>query len=297
MSEKDDSPDLAVIQRKAEEILELGAEAAAALVESGMNGAASGSLSRHAEAGNRFRIALNLIRQTPADSLRDGNVPREESLGTGARLAERESTSLAGDLHDGPVQRFAAAGLMVDLAREYLARGDLAKAGAELSKARSVLNEGLGEMRSFLFQLAPSGLKEGFHEALSRLARDMKSFASADVSFSVESSASRIPLQLRTAVFRVVSQAAANAVRHGGAGKVDIRLAVEGDALMGEVRDDGAGFDVKAGRRSAEKRGALGLASMEDRIRLLGGEFCIWSEPGKGTVVRFSVPLPEHEEP
>lgn len=246
-------------------------------------------LVRSEEMGNRFRVALNLLSmnlegESPASS-------DESGLLAGMVLAERESVSLSRDLHDGPIQKFSSIGLMIDLSKEYLDRGDFVRAGEELGRTRAHLADALLEARSFLFQLNPSGLKEGLHTPLSRLASQVRSFSGCDVRFSIEGRADVLSLQVRTAVFKIVQQAVMNAVRGGKAKNVKIMAGIGGDALRVKVLDDGIGFDVAKERELAEERGTWGLVNMEERARLIGGSLSIASDQGRGTTVLLEVPL------
>mgnify|MGYP003754828401 CR=1 FL=1 len=246
-------------------------------------------LVRSEEMGNRFRVALNLLSmnlegESPASS-------DENGLLAGMLLAERESVSLSRDLHDGPIQKFSSIGLMIDLSKEYLDRGDFVRAGEELGRTRAHLADALLEARSFLFQLNPSGLKDGLHTPLSRLASQVRSFSGCDVRFSIEGRADVLSLQVRTAVFKIVQQAVMNAVRGGKAKNVKIMAGIGGDALRVKVLDDGIGFDVAKERELAEERGTWGLVNMEERARLIGGSLSIASDQGRGTTVLLEVPL------
>ncbi len=248
-------------------------------------------LARSEEMGNRFRVALNLLIMSLEGDTGNAASGTESGLLAGMLLAERESISLARDLHDGPIQKFASVGLMIDLSKEFLDRGDFTRAGEELSRTRAHLADALGEVRSFLFQLNPSGLKDGLHTPLGRLASQVRSFSGCDVRFTLEGRADVLSLQVRTAVFKIVQQAVMNAVRGGKAKFVRIMIGVGADVLRAKVVDDGVGFDVDKERELAEERGAWGLVNMEERARMIGGGVSIMSEPGRGTTVLLEVPL------
>jgi NarL family two-component system sensor histidine kinase LiaS len=84
----------------------------------------------------------------------------------------------------------------------------------------------------------------------------------------------------------VAQEALANAVRHGDAGTVELSLAPDGEGVRLVVRDDGAGFSLADGLRSA----GLGLAMMRERAAEVGGSVEIVTAPGAGTTVRLWVP-------
>jgi len=90
--------------------------------------------------------------------------------------------------------------------------------------------------------------------------------------------------------FRVTQEAVTNAIRHAAARSVRVDLDRSPAGLEIKVEDDGNGFDVRATMAGAVSK-ALGLLGMQERVRLLGGEVRIASEPGTGTRVHVSLPF------
>jgi signal transduction histidine kinase len=82
----------------------------------------------------------------------------------------------------------------------------------------------------------------------------------------------------------VIQEALTNARRHARASKISVSLRMEGEDLLAEVTDDGAGF-------GSEATPGVGLGCMRERVALVGGE--IENEAGRGTTVRSRVPLPQ----
>jgi two-component system sensor histidine kinase DegS len=249
-------------------------------------------IARSEEMGNRFRVVLNLLNFSIEDEGSGTLSPEQKEFSAGLLLAERESISLSRELHDGPIQKFSAAGLMIDLAGEFLSRGDFGKAKEELARTRSHIGDALEEFRSFLFQLNPTGLKEGFDVALSRLVAQTSSLSGADVRYAVEGQSDLISLPMRTTVFKIIQQAVVNAVKNGKARRIRVLVSIGREMLRVKIVDDGLGFDVEKVRSEAEEKGAWGLVNMEDRAAMIGGEFSVLSEPGKGATVSLAVPLP-----
>jgi len=249
-------------------------------------------IARSEEMGNRFRVVLNLLNFSIEDEGSGTLSPEQKEFSAGLLLAERESISLSRELHDGPIQKFSAAGLMIDLAGEFLSRGDFGKAKEELARTRSHIGDALEEFRSFLFQLNPTGLKEGFDVALSRLVAQTFSLSGADVRYAVEGQSDLISLPMRTTVFKIIQQAVVNAVKNGKARRIRVLVSIGREMLRVKIVDDGLGFDVEKVRSEAEEKGAWGLVNMEDRAAMIGGEFSVLSEPGKGATVSLAVPLP-----
>lgn len=94
----------------------------------------------------------------------------------------------------------------------------------------------------------------------------------------------RLTRSERLLAVRVVEEAISNALRHGQAQVVDVRVSLVGDALEVRVSDDGDGFGEDAGRPS-------GTARLADRLRLVGGDLRVTSVPGDGTQVVAHLPV------
>jgi PAS domain S-box-containing protein len=87
--------------------------------------------------------------------------------------------------------------------------------------------------------------------------------------------------------FRIIQEALHNIEKHSGASHVEVRLTHSGNDLTLSIIDDGHGFDL--GR--AQVSSGLGLISMRERMEIIGGDFEVASEPGKGTRIRAHAPI------
>ena len=99
---------------------------------------------------------------------------------------------------------------------------------------------------------------------------------------------SQIPKDVALCMFRIVQEAVRNAAKHSGANEVNVELSGFGDRIELRVSDSGVGFDPQ----SEKGRRGLGLLSMSERLRLIGGDLTVESEPSHGTRIRVRVPLP-----
>jgi signal transduction histidine kinase len=100
---------------------------------------------------------------------------------------------------------------------------------------------------------------------------------------------------LKIAIFRIVQEALNNITKHAQARDVYIKLEYRPENLVVTVRDDGVGFDMGAVRMSRAHRPSLGLAGMQERAALVGGEVSIQSSPGQGTLVEAKLPFHSEE--
>jgi signal transduction histidine kinase len=88
--------------------------------------------------------------------------------------------------------------------------------------------------------------------------------------------------------YRVTQEALHNVVKHANAARIDVRLVVDGDEAVLEVKDDGVGFDD-----SRSFPGHMGLVSMAERAAGIGGRLTISSVPNRGTLVRLAAVIRE----
>jgi signal transduction histidine kinase len=196
--------------------------------------------------------------------------------------ADQTRRRIERDLHDGTQQRLVSLALRLRAVQMSLPpdAGELAKSlGSLVNEATSTLDE-LGELARGIH---PVVLAEGgLTAALETLAR--RSAIPVELDGEIEG---RLPEQVETAAYYVVSEALTNAAKHAAASVVRIRVdTVEADGtgvLRVEVRDDGRG-----GAAVAQGTGLLGL---KDRVEALGGRILLHSPPGAGTTLRLELPL------
>jgi signal transduction histidine kinase len=107
------------------------------------------------------------------------------------------------------------------------------------------------------------------------------------VHFAEASVPGEVPPDVELCLFRIVQEGLTNVVKHSGAREARVTLTGTADALAVRIADLGRGFDLAA----AADRDGLGLASMRERLRLIGGELRIHSITGRGTTIDARAPL------
>lgn len=214
---------------------------------------------------------------------------RLRRLSVGAlEAAERERRSLAAELQDDAAQRLAALLLQVELARK--AAGDSSpdpETSRRLETLRGQVAECLEVVRRLARRLHPPELGElGLELALRAHARAISEQAGIPVKMASDGSFADLPPEVALTLYRIAEEALVNAVRHAGAGSIDVRLeANHGVSLI--IEDDGRG--LPDGVRLGES-GGLGLLGMRERARTVGGDLAIDSAAGHGTRVSVQVP-------
>jgi signal transduction histidine kinase len=217
---------------------------------------------------------------------------------TNARLYERsrelsiisERNRLALELHDVVSQKLFSVMLTAEAAAAQL-DCDPDAARAQLERTRELARESLDELRSLILGLRPPELeRDGLEGALRKELEMLARIHGIEIDLEIEGAdppvGSNGEGEREFAILRIAHEALNNAVRHAGADHVTVRLSQRPDVVTVEVRDDGVGFDP----HSAEVRSRhLGLTSMEERARELGGRLEIRSAPGSGTTVLLLV--------
>ncbi|MEU8779395.1 sensor histidine kinase [Streptomyces sp. NPDC048606] len=196
----------------------------------------------------------------------------EDRTGPGAPADGGAGAPAGGDMPAGggvPADRGAAAAL------------------AHIARARGAAQENLAEARRFVRALTPPDLEHGsLAAALERLCADAPGPL---VRFSVSGTLRELPTPYEVALLRIAQSALANVVRHARAGRAGITLTFMDDSVTLDVVDDGEGFEPA---RAPSGEGGFGLPAMRARAESLGGLFTVESDPGQGTAVAVTLPLP-----
>jgi signal transduction histidine kinase len=211
-----------------------------------------------------------------------------------ARLLERsrelsiveERNRLARDLHDSVSQKLFGLVLSAESAATLLDRDGTA-ARAEVARLGELAQDALEELRGLIFELRPASLAdEGLAATLRKHVDMLQRVHGRAIELRITGSARPAP-EAEREVLRIAQEALNNALRHADAERVELRLQARDGRLTVTVADDGVGFDPAApGLRSRR----LGLTSMEERARALGGTLAVVSRPGEGTTVTLEVP-------
>ena len=202
---------------------------------------------------------------------------------------EDERSRLARELHDDVTQRLAL--LAIDARRAAHKAGN-GKSDEAMSAMRQGLTKLSEDVHALSYRLHPSILDDlGLIEALKNEAERFSQSESVPVDLKVEEDLVAPTGPIALGLFRIAQEALQNVGRHAKAGQVMMSLRQFDNGFEFCVRDDGVGFEPKVHR----VRPSLGLASMQQRIYLLGGELNVESSPGHGTMVLAWVPSMEEQ--
>jgi len=207
------------------------------------------------------------------------------------KVQEEERKRIARDLHDDTSQVLHALSRQIDnFARD---NADLAPSNATFMKElRQQLNNTLEGIHCFIQELRPPMLDDlGLLAALRWQVSDLEKRSGMEADLEVVGIERRFPAEVELAIFRIVQEALRNVEKHAQATKVEAEIEFGEGKTKVSISDNGRGFDLGGDLADLPRAGKLGLAGMEERVRLLNGKMKIDSEPGKGTRVMIEIPM------
>jgi len=197
-----------------------------------------------------------------------------------------EKIKLGRDLHDGIIQSLYALGLNLEAIRPLL-RSDPAQAEKRLDDVRSSLNGAIRDVRTYITGLAPENLRRAsFSRSIAAQFEQLS--AGRDAKFEInidDEAAGLLSVEQNIEALQIAREAISNALRHGRATHLVIRLHHGGNEVGLLVQDNGTGFQA-----DRKREGGHGLTNMRARAERLGASLRVSSEPGQGTRVIATFP-------
>ena len=198
-------------------------------------------------------------------------------------VAERNRLAL--DLHDSVAQKLFGLLLTAEAARTLLERNS-DEARDQVGKLRDLAQEALDELRSLVFELRPADLeRDGLCGALRKHVELVRRLGTHEIEL-VTPPGITADAERDRELLRIAQEALQNSLKHAQAERVAVRLRTDDGRLTLVIEDDGVGFDPDD---ASSRSRSLGLTSMEERARRLGGRLVIRSSPGAGTTVSLEV--------
>jgi signal transduction histidine kinase len=243
------------------------------------------------EMGALARLAESSVAQG-AELSRERDVRRRAE--EDARLKQQlltqsldEKIRLGRDLHDGIIQSLYATGLTLETVRP-LVKSNPDEAERRLEQTRAALNDAIRDVRAYIGGLTPDKLRRaGFAHALGTLLSDLRSGRDAQFEIKIDDEAAALlsPEQSIEAL-QIAREAVSNALRHGGATVVTLRMHRSENQVCLLVQDNGAGFDAARQRDRGH-----GLGNMRARAEKLGATLQVHSRPREGARVLVTLPI------
>jgi len=197
---------------------------------------------------------------------------------------EQERSRIARELHDDISQQLALLAVELD-------RWDQDTPGTRhkyFQEAKRRISSITRDLQNLSHQLHSSKLEYlGLVVAARGFCEEISEKNSVNVDFRAQGVSRSLPREVSLSLFRILQQALHNAVQHSGTRRIEVRLWEHFYEIHLEVKDHGGGFDLPAALQGS----GLGLTSMQERARLVGGEITINSRPMRGTRIHVRVPL------
>ena len=200
---------------------------------------------------------------------------------------EEASKQLARELHDDFSQRLAGLFMEVSALEQKLpssangVRERVRGIGDKIGTLAKDINDVSRQLHSSVLD------NVGLAAALEAECDGFSEREGIPTEFSSTALPKALPEDVSLCLYRIAQESLRNIAKHANASRVRLNLAGEANDIVLDVRDSGSGFDANG----AQNGGGLGLVSMEERVRPLGGSLLIESESGKGTKVEVRIPL------
>jgi signal transduction histidine kinase len=208
-----------------------------------------------------------------------------------ARVDER--TRIARDLHDTLLQSFNALLLRLQTVSNVLP-GQPDEAKQRIERTIEQASDAITEGRDTLNELRSSGSPTiDLDQTISNFARELLSGSAPEpvpeVHVRVEGTPKPLNPIVRDEVYRIVTEAVRNAIRHANAARIEVEIRYDEHHLRLRIGDNGTGIDP-AILDHDHKAGHWGLRGMRERAKLVGGTLEVWSQVEIGTEIEFSIP-------
>jgi len=221
------------------------------------------------------------------EALRKSYARIEDLAGRLIAAQEEERSHIARELHDDLNQQVAALAIGISRLKRQFSNADavVLEQIAKLQNKTHLLSE---RIRQVSHELHSSILQHvGLPAALNSYCAEFSDREGIAVALDIGNGIEDVPPEAALCIYRVAQESLRNVARHSGARRAVVTLAGVNGAIELRVADQGVGFDQGQAR---ECRG-LGLVSMEERVKLLHGNFLLTTQPGEGTELRAQIPM------
>jgi signal transduction histidine kinase len=200
---------------------------------------------------------------------------------------EEERRRIARELHDGVGPALASLNIRLHTARKLLER-DQDLAAGEIEELAELAQANIQDIRRLIYDLRPAALDElGLVPALREYVARYREEQGLEMTLALPEleDDERLPAPVETALFRIAQEALNNVAKYAQARRVEVIMTRDRSGVTLRIADDGRGFDPEAPRPGTH----VGLWSMRERVKQLGGRFEIESAPGRGTKLTITV--------
>ncbi len=211
---------------------------------------------------------------------------------------ERERRRLSRELHDELGQALLVLKLQMSAVKDKL-RKDQRALGLDCYRALHYIDALIDNVRRLSRDLSPSTLEElGLSLAIRHLLEGFCThYQIKSCDYVTDEIDELFSPRAQISIYRIFQESLTNIGKHAGASRIVATIKRQDGRVAFTLEDDGKGFRVEEVlARPAPEKG-LGLAAMDERLRILGGTFQVLSQPGAGTKIFFTIPIDAGGEP
>jgi signal transduction histidine kinase len=207
-------------------------------------------------------------------------------------VQENERRRIAFELHDELGQSMAALKLQVGAISRKLGISPNEKILEECQEMRENINQIIENVRRLARDLSPVVLDDlGLQAAIEYLVNNFSKLYNIDIWHKSTDINHLFNEESQRIIYRILQEALTNIGKHSQADTVSLMIEEKERRVFFTVRDNGSGFNVDETLRKINTERGMGLATMTERIRILGGDLDIQSRIGEGTIITFSTPV------
>lgn len=201
---------------------------------------------------------------------------------------ESERKRIASELHDGLGQHLL---IIANRARMGLKKEDRSSMQKEFEIISTSVLESINDVRKITYNLHPLQIDEvGITAAIESMLKRIAALIDTTLLFTIENIDDVLFDSDRIHFYRLIQETLNNALKHSGARNIEVIVVKEEKTIRAVIKDDGKGFNT------GTKKEGYGLRSINERIKILGGQCSIESSPGRGTVIKIIIPTDAKEQ-
>jgi PAS domain S-box-containing protein len=200
---------------------------------------------------------------------------------------EEEKTRIARELHDDISQRITLLGMHLGILKQSLpdSATDLEQEIGEMDRQ---IRDLASEIQAVSHRLHPAKLEVlGLKSAAAGFCEELSNRHDVTIDVHFENVPEALPSEISLCLYRVLQEALQNVLKHSVPRRAHVSLSGQIDTIKLTIKDSGAGFDPQEAMRGP----GLGLTSMKERLKIVGGHFSIHSQRGHGTTIHAVAPL------
>jgi two-component system sensor histidine kinase DegS len=235
---------------------------------------------------SKFLEKVNYSLRLSQPDVKAGPAPKSVVIRV-VEAQETERLRLSRLMHDGPAQVLSNFILQVEIAAR-LFEIDPVRAKEELTSLKAAANSAFQRIRNFIFDLRPMMLDDlGLIPTIRRYLDAFKEQGQQEITFTFTGTERRMPNHIEVVLFRALQQLVGMAREQSEASKIKVAFDIDETTVKAVMEHDGKLLDEKAGGQEDP----YGLASLRERVEMLGGTFEYTGQAGQGTYILLQLPI------